>query len=232
LFGYDKGAFTGAIKSKPGEFELANGGTVFLDEIGDMSADTQAKLLRTIEHKEVYHLGGKQCIPLDVRIIAATNQEPERLVTEGTFRQDLYYRLNIARIHLPPLRNRKEDIPSLIACYIQKMNHWFGREVEGFTGEALQQLIQYDWPGNVRELKNLLEATFLNLPATRIRFIDLPEPFQRKLEETKHLPKSERDQILSALFATNWNKSQAAQKLHWSRMTLYRKMTKYHIAER
>lgn len=230
LFGYDKGAFTGAVTSKQGEFEQANGGTVFLDEIGDMNSCAQVKILRTIERKEVYHLGGKQCIPLNVRVIAATNQDPEGLVQEGRFRKDLYYRLNIARIHLPPLRDRKEDIPHLIEHCIQAFNQRFERKVEGFSEETLECLIRYDWPGNVRELKNLLEAIFINLSSRKIAFVDLPEPFQKRLKETEELPKSEQEQMLSALFATNWNKSKAAQKLHWSRMTFYRKMVKYQIA--
>jgi DNA-binding NtrC family response regulator len=232
LFGYDKGAFTGAVTSKQGEFELADGGTVFLDEIADMGPCSQAKILRTIELKEVYHLGGKYGIPLDVRVIAATNQEPEQLVTAGKFRKDLYYRLNVARIHLPPLRDRKEDIPLLLEYYIRKLNQRFGRVVEGFTPEALEFLLHYDWPGNVRELKNLLEATFINLSASKIAFVDLPEPFQKRLKEAEGRSQSEREQMLSALFATNWNKGKAAQQLHWSRMTLYRKIAKYQIAEK
>ena len=231
LFGYDKGAFTGATATKQGGFEQANGGTVFLDEIGDMNPCAQVKILRTIERKEVHHLGGGKHIPLNVRLIAATNHDPERLVQEGKFREDLYYRLNVARVHLPPLRERKEDLLPLLDHYIRHFNASFDRQIEGLAEQALTLLLKYDWPGNIRELKNLLEATYINLPLRRIRFIDLPEPFRRKLEETKDLPKTERDRILSALFATNWNKSQAAQKLHWSRMTLYRKMTKYQIAK-
>ncbi len=229
LFGYERGAFTGAVATKRGKFELADGGTVFLDEIGDMSPHAQAKILRTIERKEVYRLGGKLDIPLDVRIIAATNQNPERLVSEGKLRKDLYYRLNVARAHIPPLRERKEDILSLIDHYIRELNHRFGSEVEGFTEDTLASLLHYDWPGNVRELKNFLEATFINLPSRRITLINLPKMFQKRLKEAAGLPESERDRLLAMLFATNWNKSRAAQKLHWSRMTLYRKMAKYHI---
>ena len=229
MFGYERGAFTGAVASKRGKFELAQGGTVFLDEIGDMSPYAQAKILRTIERKEIYRLGGSGGSPLDVRVIAATNQGPEQLVEKGKFRQDLYYRLNVARVHLPPLRDRKEDLPALVAHYIRELNQGFGREVEGFTEEAMASLLNYDWPGNVRELKNLLEATFVNLPSRKIAFVDLPKTFQHRIEQAKGLPSRERDQILSALFATNWNKSKAAQKLHWSRMTLYRKMAKYDI---
>jgi transcriptional regulator with PAS, ATPase and Fis domain len=229
LFGYERGAFTGAIASKQGKFEQAEGGTVFLDEIGDMSPYAQAKILRAIEIKEVYRLGGKGSISLNVRVIAATNQDIERLVAQEKFRKDLYYRFNVAMVHLPPLRDRKEDIPPLLGHYIRELNQRFGREVEGFTQEAMESLLHYDWPGNIRELKNLLEATFINLPSRKIAFMDLPKQFQRRLQETEGLPKSERDQVLSALFATKWNKSKAAQKLHWSRMTLYRKMAKYHI---
>ncbi len=230
MFGYERGAFTGAVASKRGKFELAEGGTVFLDEIGDMSPYAQTKILRTTEKKEVCRLGGKGAIPINVRVIGATNSDLEQLMEKGNFRKDLYYRLNVARIHLPPLRDRKEDIPSLLKHYISKFNQRFGREVEGFTEEALALLLRYDWPGNVRELKNLLEATFINLSSWKIALMDLPKTFQRRFKETECLPEKERDRVISVLFATKWNKSKAAQKLHWSRMTLYRKMAKYHIS--
>ena len=229
MFGYERGAFTGAVASKRGKFELAEGGTIFLDEIGDMSPYAQMKILRTTEKKEVCRLGGKGAIPINVRVIGATNRDPEQLIEKGIFRKDLYYRLNVARVHLPPLRLRKEDIPSLLKHYIRKFNLRFGREVEGFTDEALEYLFHYDWPGNVRELKNLLEATFINLSSRKIAFVDLPKTFERRLKETEGLPERERDRLLSVLFATKWNKSKAAETLHWSRMTLYRKMAKYHI---
>lgn len=230
MFGYERGAFTGAVASKQGKFELAEGGTVFLDEIGDMSPYAQMKILRTTEKKEVCRLGGKGAIPINIRIVGATNRDPEQLIEKGDFRKDLYYRLNVARVHLPPLRLRKEDIPSLLKHYIRKFNQRFGREVEGFTEEALASLLHYDWPGNIRELKNLLEATFINLSSWKIAFMDLPKAFQRRLKETEGLPEKERDRLLSVLFTTKWNKSKAAQKLHWSRMTLYRKMAKYQIS--
>jgi len=230
MFGYERGAFTGAVALKRGKFELAEGGTVFLDEIGDMSPYAQMKILRTTEKKEVYRLGGKGAIPINVRVIGATNRDPEQLIEQGNFRKDLYYRLNVARVHLPPLRLRKEDIPSLLKHYIRKFNQRFGREVEGFTEEAMASLLHYDWPGNVRELKNILEATFINLPSRKIAFMDLPKAFQGRLKEAEGLPEKERDRLLSVLFATKWNKSKAAQKLQWSRMTLYRKMAKYHIS--
>jgi transcriptional regulator with PAS, ATPase and Fis domain len=229
LFGYERGAFTGAYSSYTGKLNLADGGTVFFDEIGDMAPSAQAKILRAIEGKEIYRLGGRKGIFTDLRVIAATNQDPEQLVADGRFREDLYYRLNVARVHLPALRDRKEEIPPLLAYYLRELNQRYGREVEGFTEEALASLLHYDWPGNVRELKNLLEATFISLPSRKIAFMDLPKMFQIKLKELEGIPQGERDRMLSALFACNWNKSEAAQKLHWSRMTLYRKIAKFHI---
>jgi DNA-binding NtrC family response regulator len=231
MFGYERGAFTGAVSARLGKFEVANGGTVFLDEISDMTPFAQAKLLRTIESKELYRLGGRKVIPLDVRVTAATNEDPEELISEGKFREDLYYRLNIARIHLPPLRERKEDIRKLIAHGIDKLNEKYGRNVRGLSAEAMVFFMRYDWPGNVRELLNLLEATFINLPQKQIAFADLPRLFQQKLRDTENVPLYERKKILSALLETKWNKTEAARKLNWSRMTLYRKITKYNIVE-
>jgi len=232
LFGFDRGAFTGAVAARKGKFEQAQGGTVFLDEIGDMSLYSQAKILRCIENKEVYPIGSNRVIPLDIRIIAATNQEPEDLLSGGNFRQDLYYRLNIARIHLPPLRNRKEDIPRLVAFAIEKLNFRFNRNVKGLTKEALACLQRCDWPGNIRELMNLLEASYINLPAGPVSHMDLPEPIRRQLQQASSDNDTERSRILSALLETNWNKSTAARNLEWSRMTLYRKMAKYKIVEK
>lgn len=231
LFGHERGAFTGAVVSQIGKFELAEKGTIFLDEIGDMSTHAQAKILRTIESKEVYRLAGKKSIPLNVRVIAATNHDPERLVAEGKFRKDLYFRLNVARLQLPPLRDRKEDIPRLLEHYAGEMNRRFGRTVQGFAEETLAYMLRYDWPGNVRELKNLCEAIFINLSprSFEITFTDLPEPFQRLLRDSESLVQCEYDRLLSVLLSTKWNVSQAARKLHWSRMTVYRKIEKYHI---
>jgi DNA-binding NtrC family response regulator len=231
LFGYKRGAFTGAVAEKPGKFEMANKGTVFLDEVGDMNPYAQAKILRSIESKEVYPLGGKGAIPLDLRVISATNQDPEKLLAEGKFRKDLYYRLNVARIHMPPLRERKEDIPRLIPHIIEILNRRFRRNVQGLTDDAMAILFRHDWPGNVRELMNLLEACFINLPDKRVIVMDLPKQLQKQLDHSARLPLNERKQIVSALLETKWNKSKVAQKLNWSRMTLYRKMAKYNIVE-
>jgi DNA-binding NtrC family response regulator len=229
LFGYERGAFTGAHAFKEGQLKLADRGTVFLDEIGDMSPYAQAKVLRAIENREIQRLGGKGSIPLDIRLLAATNQDLEQLVSAGKFRKDLYFRLSVARIQLPPLRDRKEDIPCLFEHYIAELNRRFGLNVEGFTEEALAYLLDYDWPGNVRELKNLLEATFVTLPSQRIGIMDLPEPFRERSRQAEGPLPDERERVLSALVSTQWSRRKAAEQLHWSRMTLYRKMLKYDL---
>ena len=232
LFGYDRGAFTGALTTKPGKFELAAGGSVFLDEIGDMSAFAQAKILRIIENKMIIRLGGKKDIPLQVRIIAATNKDPQQLVSVGKFREDLYYRLNVVRVHLPSLRERKEDIPALSDYVIVKLNHRYRRKVQGLTEAALACLMRYDWPGNVRELINLFEAVYVNPPPRKIDVSNLPFQFRRELGKADSPAVNERGAIVSALIATNWKKAAAASKLNWSRMTLYRKIVKYNIVEK
>jgi len=232
LFGYDRGAFTGAQDTRPGKFEQAGGGSVFLDEIGDMSAFTQAKILRIIENKMIIRLGGKKNIPLEMRVIAATNKEPEHLVSDGKFREDLFYRLNVVRVHLPPLRERKEDIPDLIAAAVTRLNRQTGHEVQGLTDEALTCLMRYDWPGNVRELMNLLEAVFVIPPRSKIGFSHLPRQFQDRMKSKKTTAGDERNHIIAALNSTKWNKAKAASRLNWSRMTLYRKIEKYNIVEK
>lgn len=229
LFGYTKGAFTGADGSRDGKLKAADKGTVFLDEIGDMSAYGQAKILRVIEAKEIQRLGSTHGTRVDVRIIAATNQDLEQLARQNKFRNDLFYRLNVARIHLPPLRERKEDLLSLIKYYISYFNQRFGRRVRRVTGEALECFHDYDWPGNVRELKNLLESVFVEGPEQDISLADLPSQFRRRAMELQSVSGDERERLLWALSMTNWNKSKAADKLSWSRMTLYRKMARYKI---
>jgi DNA-binding NtrC family response regulator len=231
LFGYERGAFTGAISQQKGKLVAANSGDIFFDEIGDMNAYAQAKILRSIEYKEVYPLGSNHPIHVDFRIIAATNQNLEELMVGGKFRKDLYYRLNVARVHMPSLRERLQDIPELVAFAIKNLNHKFGRNVQGLTDNAMEMLFKYDWPGNVRELMNLLEVTFINLPPKAISLADLPEMFYNNFKKLNQIPTDEKKQILTTLLETKWNKSTAAKKLNWSRMTLYRKMTKYNILE-
>jgi len=229
FFGYERGAFSGAQHSQPGKLELANGGTVFLDEIGDMSLYAQAKILRVIETKEFYRLGGTRPVRLNVRIIAATNQDLDPAVSAAKFRRDLYFRLNVARIHLCPLRERNADILSLSAHYIREFNRLFGQKVEGLAAQTLPVLLKHDWPGNVRELRNLFEAWFVNLAGPKLSLTDLPEPIRRQFTTVADLPLSERDRLLSTLSSTGWNKSKAARQLQWSRMTLYRRMAKHKL---
>ncbi len=230
LFGYERGAFTGATVQRPGKFELAGGGVLFLDEIGEMSLSAQSKVLRVLDSQEFFRLGGTKPVKFNARIITATNQNLEELVAAKKFRADLYYRLNVARLHLPPLHERREDIPLLLKHYIDYFNRQYNRNVKIFSEEVLSCLIQYDWPGNVRELRNLCEAIFINLPPQTIRLRDLPELYRKKMEKIATYSRCERDRLLSALFTTNWNVSQAATRLKWSRMTVYRKMEKYRIA--
>jgi DNA-binding NtrC family response regulator len=229
LFGYERGAFTGAQSRKDGKLQAADGGTVFLDEIGDMSGYGQAKILRMIEGKEIQRLGRNGGISVDVRILAATNQDLDKLVRDEKFRKDLFFRLNVARIDLPPLRERKEDLPCLIDYYICYFNTRFGRRVRQLSDNALECLMVYDWPGNVRELKNLLEVIFVELPPEEVATAELPAQFGRRCRDVTRTANAERERLLWALSTTNWNKSKAADKLHWSRMTLYRKLAKYNI---
>jgi two-component system response regulator HydG/two-component system response regulator AtoC len=229
LFGYERGAFTGAVSARDGQLKLAEGGSVFLDEIGDISQYAQAKLLRVIDNKQMQPLGGGRSMQLNVRFIAATNRPLRQMVGEGRFREDLYFRLDVARIHVPPLRERREDIPLLLLHYVREMNARFERDAQGFTEEAAECLTRYDWPGNIRELRNLLEGIYVNLPDRKVSLLDLPERIRRPFEDAAHGSYEERERLLSTLLETKWNKSKAAEKLHWSRMTLYRKLAKYHL---
>lgn len=229
LFGYERGAFTGADGPRDGKWKQADGGTLFLDEIGEMSPSAQAKILRVLDNREVCRLGGSKSQRVDVRVVAATNQEIENLVKERKFRADLYFRLNVARLHLPPLRERRSDISLLVNHYIQQMNLKFRRKITGFDCEAMDKLENYDWPGNIRELKNLVEAAFIELPDDCLDLAELPAAIRARLATMREMPAEEREQLLGALLKTDWNVSQAAAELHLSRMTLYRKMAKYQI---
>ena len=228
LFGHEKGAFTGAHAANQGKLALANTGTVFFDEIGDIGATTQAKLLRALDGKQIYRLGGTRPFPLDVRLLTATNQNLEEAVENDRFRRDLYYRLYVIRLDLPPLRHRKEDIPALVAHFTILLNRTFGTQVKCMTREALDLLLSHDWPGNIRELRNVLEVAFVNLPSSKTEEADLPEDVKRHLCRTRLT--DERDELMRALVATNWNKTKAADRLHWSRMTLYRRLNHYKIS--
>jgi DNA-binding NtrC family response regulator len=231
LFGHTKGAFTGADQFRDGLFVSANGGTIFLDEIGDMSLCAQAKILRVIEKREVCRVGSNRGVQLDIRFVAATNQDLETMSDRGAFRKDLFYRLNVARIHLPPLRERREDIPSLIRHYSSDFRKKSGGAQPEFSEESLRCLQAYGWPGNIRELKNLVESLFLKDLPSRVEVENLPRHLRGLIESKIDLPAQERAELLAALFSAKWNKSEAAKSLRWSRMTLYRKIAKYHITE-
>ena len=229
LFGHAKGAFTGADCPQDGLLTAADGGTIFLDEVGDMSLFAQAKILRVIEKREVYRLGGTRRVQLDLRFVAASNRNLEAMSADGSFRKDLYFRLNVARIHLPPLRERKEDIPLLLDHYCREFGAHSRCPKPEFSIECLRSLLQYDWPGNIRELKNLVERLFIDDLPQQIGPDHLPDYLKSVIASKPGLAQSERDLLLSALFASKWNKSKAAEKLRWSRMTLYRKLAKYNI---
>jgi DNA-binding NtrC family response regulator len=230
LFGHTRGAFTGAHELRPGQLEAANGGTVFLDEIGDMSHFAQAKILRVLETKEICRLGATQRRRLDLRFIAATHQDLYDMTAQKTFRQDLFFRLDVAHVHLAPLRERKDDIPLLVHSFTRQFSQRPAERAPEFSEDFLRALRSYHWPGNVRELKNVIENLFLaDLPA-KVGAEYLPQHVRRCLETNSNLAEGERELLLAALFSTKWNKTEAAEKLHWSRMTLYRKLRKHQIA--
>ena len=237
LFGYEKGAFTGANKSKEGLFESANGGTVFLDEIGELPLEMQAKLLRVLQEKEVRPVGSNNKVKVDVRVIAATNRDLEAAYREGTFRKDLYFRLNVVTVHLPPLRERKADIPALVHWFLNKQAPEQSIQV---TQAAMQDLLSYDWPGNVRELENCIERAVALGSQNAIDVHDLP-PAIRRLSEIQEnivepvglsstdLEELERETIMRVFEQTNGDKQLTGRMLGISRATLYRKLKRYNI---
>jgi len=232
LFGYEKGAFTGAYRTKIGLLEAANGGTVFLDEVSEMSLSMQVKLLRAIQEKRILRVGGVNPINLDIRIIAATNKNLRKLISNGKFREDLFYRLNVVFINLPPLRERKEDIPLLIQHFLNKYNAILGKNIKGVSKKALECLLKYPFPGNVRELENIIERAVALAEREEIGIEELPSDIYEFQIETKGLPPSslaehEKYCIQRALEATGYNKTEAAKLLGFSRITLWRKMRKY-----
>lgn len=230
LFGYERGAFTGAYQRNEGRIWEANGGTMFLDEIGEMTLAAQAKILRSLETRTLQRLGGGAGVAVDVRIVAATNQNLEQMVAAGRFRKDLYFRLNVARIYVAPLRERKTDIPQLARHFLRLLSREMDRPPVDFDEKAMDALLRYDYPGNVRELRNVVEVALIHQPYPLIASEHLPDNV--RFGECLQLEWVEdRSRILSALSAVKWNKSKAAKKLQWSRMTLYRKMARYEIGE-
>ena len=229
FFGFERGSFTGALAAQKGKATLADGGTLFLDEIGEMTHLAQAKLLRVIEEREVTPIGSPRPHKVDIRVIAATNQPVETAVAEGRFRSDLYYRLNVARIALPELAERPEDIPLYLDHFIAQFNRGRGEHVRSPDPELMALLTAYRWPGNVRELRNFVEGVFIDPPHGPISVHDIPAAFACLYEGYQPVGASERERIIAALERTNWNKAEAAKSLHWSRMTLYRKLDKLQV---
>ncbi len=234
LFGHEKGAFTGAIKRKEGRFELADGGTLFLDEVGDIPLETQVKLLRVLESQEFERLGGKETLKVDVRIISATNQDLENSIKEKRFREDLYYRLNVISILIPPLRERKEDILILADHFIQKANRKCGKRIKGITPEVKDIILSYDWPGNVRELENVIERGVVLSRTDVMDKNDLPYLGLIKSKDITpvvnlSLKDVEKNHILNTLIASDWNLNKSAEILGIHRNTLRMKIKEYRI---
>lgn len=236
LFGHEKGSFTGAFEKKNGKFELADGGTLFLDEIGDMSLQTQAKVLRVIETQEFQRVGGNKNINVDVRIIAATNKDLREEVKKGSFREDLFFRLNVIPLFVPPLRERKDDIPILVEYFLDSLAEEYGKPPRKILPEALKYLLSYDWPGNVRELKNVIERLVIMTPSNIIDAKNLfihvehegSDYFQYKtLKDARDA--FEKDYITKKLEENNWNISRTAEILDVERSNLHRKIKAYEI---
>jgi two-component system response regulator AtoC len=255
LFGYERGAFTGAVTSKPGRFELADGGSLFLDEIAEIPVEMQVKLLRALQESEFERVGGIKTLKVDVRLIAATNRDLKKEIGEGRFREDLYYRLDVVPIVLPPLRERADDIPMLVRHFVEKYNKRLNKKVQGLEPDALEVLQEYGWPGNIRELENMMERMILFADGPLILAKDLPEPL--KEADTVKIPLStiaasieqgvgdasmkdivrqaaaelERDLIGKALLETGGNVTQAAKKLKISRKSLQNKMKEFGLRD-
>jgi DNA-binding NtrC family response regulator len=237
LFGYEKGAFSGAVNARPGMFELADGGTIFLDELGECSPELQVRLLRVLQEKEVQRLGGVRRVATDFRMIAAKNRSLEDEVKEGSFREDLYYRVNVISFTMPPLRERLEDIPLLSAAFLDRYAAREGKCVQGIEREALEQLGRYEWPGNVRELENVIERGVVVASGERLTTADLPSHLSGEkrspglsrllLEGTSPLSDIEREAVAATLSRHGGNKSRTAQTLGISRKFLYSMIRKY-----
>jgi DNA-binding NtrC family response regulator len=231
LFGHEKGSFTGAVSRRKGRFESAHGGTLFLDEIGDITPKLQLDLLRVLEERKFFRVGGSDPVDVDVRIIAATNRDLKKAVADGQFREDLYYRLNVIPILLPPLRDRREDIPLLVDHFLEHLSVETDRKIEGVSADALALLMRHDWPGNVRELRNVLERGMVVAKGSLIQADDLglvssglrEEPFDSSLT----LDEVERRHITAVLQHAGGNVTQAARTLAIDRVTLYNKIKKY-----
>jgi DNA-binding NtrC family response regulator len=236
LFGHERGAFTGAHARKLGKFELAHGGTVFLDEIGSLRLDLQTKLLRVLQEREVERVGGSRPVPVDVRVLAATNVNLRQAVRERAFREDLFYRLNVVPIHVPPLRERREDIPLLVEHFRKLLNADLRKEIKGVSREVLDRFLDYAWPGNIRELRHLLEHAFIRCHESVVTVDHLPPDFLTAAPpsasaDRKTASEVERERLLNALNSCGWNKSKAARRLGLDRKTIYRQMKRFGLEE-
>ena len=252
LFGHVRGSFTGAVTTKPGLFEVADGGTVFLDEVGNISLSIQAKLLRVLQEREFTPVGGTKAKKVDIRLIAATNKDLEKMIKEETFREDLYYRLNIVPIYLPGLRERPEDVPLLAVHFLKKYAEEMGKAIKGFTPEAMEKLMRYPWPGNVRELENVIERTVVMIDDEMVRVEHLILPGQQEKEilenqipmtseELKEVKKQVREKaveeiergfVLNALERHQWNVTRAAEEVGMLRPNFQALMRKYNLRAR
>jgi DNA-binding NtrC family response regulator len=236
LFGHEKGAFSGAVSSRKGRFELADKGTLFLDEIGEISQSTQVKLLRVLQERQFERLGGEKTIEVDVRLVAATNRDLENEVKIGKFREDLYYRLNVIHLHVPPLRERKDDIPLLMSHFLELYTQRNKRNIGGFSTRAKAAMLNYDWPGNIRELGNCVESAVVLTSGDIIELEDLPSGV-RNASTTERvvvpvgttMAQAEKALILATVASCKGNKSKAADTLQIARKTLHRKIQEYAI---
>ena len=239
LFGHEKGAFTGATSQKKGRFELADGGTLFLDEIGEIDAATQVKLLRVLQEREFERVGGEKTISVDVRVIAATNRDLKEEVRKGNFREDLYFRLAVVEINVPPLRERKEDIDLLSLSFVKEVANENGREIDGISPHARKALFSYSWPGNIRELKNCMESAVVMAKGKTIEFDDLPSHIRGESEKEKaislELPitmeEAEKALIMETISFASGNKTKAAELLGIGRKTLHRKLSEWKVED-
>jgi transcriptional regulator with GAF, ATPase, and Fis domain len=231
LFGHERGAFTDAYRMRKGRFELAHGGTIFLDEIGDMSKDLQTKLLRVLQERQFERVGGIETITVDVRVIAATNKNLEEEVKKGTFREDLYFRLNVYPIHIPPLRERKEDIPLLVKHFLKKYAQEMGKEVPKIVPQAMRLLKEYNWPGNVRELENCIERAVIVARSDSIEIDDIlfKSGYQKGNRTLELLEEVENQEIVKALMKSKWKTEEAASLLGLHPSTLRRRIKRINI---
>ena len=241
LFGHEKGAFTGANRKKEGKFRLAHGGSIFLDEIGEMPMPMQVKLLRVLQEREITRVGGEEVIRVDVRVIAASNRDLLKDIEQNRFREDLYYRLNVVELKMPPLKDRKEDIPLLAQHYLEMFSEKNHKQAKGFTPRAMDSLLKYEWPGNVRELMNVIERCIVLSTSDYIESNDLPfnfsndedmdsvESFPSVISGDIPLERVEKATILNTLESTKGNKSEAARRLGITRKTLHKKLKKYGV---